>query len=72
MEPRQTEFGVVDRQMDRVWKGGNPVEFDGKTSGVMDCWPKGIGQMRKSKELDRKLMGIDRWVMVNKNRHTHV
>ncbi len=58
--------GVADGWADNGWTGRNPVEIEWKTDGVMDCWPKGIGQMRKSTVFNRKLMGINGWVMVTK------
>ena len=42
------------------------METQWKANGVMDCWPKGVGQTRKSTEFDRELMEIDGWVMVIK------
>src|SRR5260221_177009 len=49
----------ADKKTDR-WK---PSGKQWKTDGVMDCWPKGVGQSRKSTEFDRKSIKIDGWVM---------
>jgi len=59
--------GWADKWTDRWKPGGNQW----KTDGVMDCWPKGIGQSRKSTEFNRKSIKIDGWVMARSGMHMH-